>query len=59
MVLALAGLVIVVALAWWALQEVKPFLPNLLWVALYVLLVVVAIVALCRIIGVPLPGLTR
>lgn len=59
MLLALAGLVIVVALGWFVLEQVKQYLPNLLYVLLYVVLVIAAIVALCRIVGVPLPGLTR
>lgn len=59
MLLALAGLVIVVVLAWFVLEQVKPYLPNLLYILLYVVLVIAAIVALCRILSIPLPGLTR
>lgn len=51
--MALLGLLIVVALVWWVLGQFSGQLPPLIVTILYV--VIVAVVALCQILGIPLP----
>jgi len=52
---ALLGLLVVVALCWWALKQFGSYLPDILVTILYVVLVVVAVVMLCGVLGIPLP----
>jgi len=53
--MALLGLLILVALVWWVLQQFAPQLPPFVATILYVVLVIVVVIALCQIIGIPLP----
>jgi len=53
--MSLLGLLILVALVWWVLQQFAPSLPPFVATILYVVLVIVVVVALCQIIGIPLP----
>jgi len=52
---SILGLIIVIALIWWVLGQFSAQLPPLIVTICYVVLVIVAVVALCNIIGIPLP----
>jgi hypothetical protein len=52
---AILGLIIVIALVWWALGQFSGQLPPLIVTICYVVLVIVAVVVLCNILGIPLP----
>lgn len=53
-ILGILGLLILVALAWWVLQQFSAQLPPLLVTICYVVLVIVAVIALCNMLGIPI-----
>jgi type IV secretory pathway TrbL component len=52
---ALFGVLIVIALCWWALRTFGSKLPDILVTILTIVLVVVSVVWVCQAVGIPLP----
>jgi hypothetical protein len=53
--MALLGLLIFIALIWFVVKHFSAYVPPLVATIVYVVLVIICVIALCNILGIPMP----